>query len=170
MTYDKLNETEKNKFISVCNSLPVNPDWLYKLIDFESRWNPLAKNPLSGARGLIQFTNKTARSMGYSSADDLVFKYPSIVSQLDIVYNYLKPYRPFPTEQSLTMAVFYPDFRYAEPDKAFPDTVTKDNPGINTPADYMRLVFGQSFVPQASIWIVVALVAGLLICKAKGWI
>lgn len=38
---------------------------LYKLINFESGWNPKARNPRSGARGLIQFMPKTALGMGY---------------------------------------------------------------------------------------------------------
>jgi hypothetical protein len=38
---------------------------LYKLINFESDWDPKAKNPRSGARGLIQFMPFTAKGMGF---------------------------------------------------------------------------------------------------------
>jgi soluble lytic murein transglycosylase-like protein len=48
----------------------LNMSWepLYKLINFESAWNPKAKNPSSGARGLIQFMPSTAESMGYKGS------------------------------------------------------------------------------------------------------
>jgi len=46
-------------------NLPVEP--LRRLINFESLWNPQAKNPKSGARGLIQFIPSTAEGMGYKA-------------------------------------------------------------------------------------------------------
>lgn len=45
---------------------------LYKLINFESGWDPMARNPSSGARGLIQFMPKTAEGMGYKAGINIV--------------------------------------------------------------------------------------------------
>jgi soluble lytic murein transglycosylase-like protein len=45
----------------------LNMSWqpLFKLITMESAWDPKARNPSSGARGLIQFMPSTAEGMGY---------------------------------------------------------------------------------------------------------
>lgn len=50
------------------SSLGTNYLSLYKLINFESAWNPAAKNPRSGARGLIQFMPSTAAGMGFKAS------------------------------------------------------------------------------------------------------
>ena len=49
-------------------SLGMSWQPLYKLINFESRWDPKARNPSSGARGLIQFMPSTAEGMGYKGS------------------------------------------------------------------------------------------------------
>jgi soluble lytic murein transglycosylase-like protein len=49
----------------LASKLKVPVTSLDKLIMFESGWKPLAKNPYSGARGLIQFIPSTAASFGY---------------------------------------------------------------------------------------------------------
>lgn len=140
----------------VSADLEISPEWLNALITFESAWNPLARNPTSGARGLIQFTNTTARGMGFDSADDLVDLYPDSEEQLrGPVLNYLNRYRPFPTEQSLYMAVFYPDARYWPQSKEFPRAVQEANPGIKTPADYIRKVRYASSVKRITIGAVI---------------
>lgn len=126
----------------ISSKLGVSPLKLKYLIEFESKWNPLIKNPYSSARGLIQFVDKTARGLGYSSSLDLVNKNPSRVEQLlGPVYNYLKKYKPFINDQSLFMAVFYPVARYWPGNKLFPSYVQKVNPGIKTPNDYVRKVY-----------------------------
>jgi hypothetical protein len=131
---------------TVAAELGIPPDWLDKLIAFESNWKPAAKNPGTGARGLIQFTNQTAKKLGYASADDLLAKNPDEVSQL------LGPVRayfqlpgnkpPYSTPQSLYMTVFYPAAREWPPLTPFPfsaDTAAK-NPGIVLVQDYVRRV------------------------------
>jgi hypothetical protein len=131
--------------------LNVPRDNLYNLINFESAWNPLARNKSSGARGLIQFMHKTAREMGFKDADDLVNKYPTIESQLEYpVYNYLKKYSPFSTKQSLYMSVFYPAYRNVRSDTVFNDQVKKQNSGIITVQDYVDLVEGKKKTHQVS--------------------
>lgn len=116
---------------------------LYNLIKFESGFNPQAKNPNSSARGLIQFIDSTAKSLGYKDSADLVSKHPTISSQLPVVEQYLKQFAPFSGKQSLYMSVFYPKYRNVSPDTPFPENVQKVNPGIKTPQDYMDKIDGK---------------------------
>jgi soluble lytic murein transglycosylase-like protein len=60
-----LSPVEENALADIASKLGVASDTLYKLINFESGWNPEARNPYSGARGLIQFMPSTARGMGF---------------------------------------------------------------------------------------------------------
>lgn len=138
-----LTPEQKKELFQVSGKLGVKPESLYILINFESRWRPYAKNPLSGAMGLIQFTNKTSRGMGYRSAYDLVSKYPTIEQQLKYpVYEYLRKFKPFPNERSLFLAVFYPVGRN-KPDWYILPKIYRDlNPGIITIGDYIRKVKG----------------------------
>ena len=132
----------------------ANPQWLIDLINFESGFDPFAKNPYSSARGLIQFIDSTARGMGYADSLDLVNKHPTIEDQIyGPVYAYLKPMAPFPTESSLYMAVFFPAARKYPETTPF-EVIFKDlygnnsaeryanfikaNPKIYSPADYIR--------------------------------
>jgi len=146
------------KLIEVSASLGVQPQWLYNLIRFESGWNPLSKSGMpynkakvdkglenpKFARGLIQFIDSTAIDLGYKSADDLVDRNPDVSSQLFFpVKQYLEKYKPFPTEQSFYLSVFYPAARSWNPNQFFPDSVLAANPGINTPGDYVRKVRGK---------------------------
>lgn len=121
----------------------VDPSWLAGLIEFESggRWDPAIRNPYSSARGLLQWLDATARGLGYASSLDLVSRNPTIDAQLrGPVVAYLAPLGPFPSLQSLAMAVFYPAFRTAPADTVFPSNVRAANPGIRTVADYVSKV------------------------------
>jgi hypothetical protein len=121
--------------------LGVNTDSLTKLINFESGFNPAARNPFSGARGLIQFMPATARNMGFRDADEIVEKYPDAEKQLrGPVLKYLSSFKPFPTNQSLYMSVFYPAYRSSPVDTPFSENIRKQNPGINFVSDYINLV------------------------------
>lgn len=153
MSYSKLIDREKVALLAVASALSVDPEWLYQLIDFESGWNPAAKNPYSTARGLIQFTDTTARRLlGYSDADQIVENFPDRVSQLQgPVYKYLAQYAPFPSQQSLAMAVYYPAYRSVPADTAFPADTLKNNPGIVTVNDYLKKVFPFNVMPIAII-------------------
>lgn len=157
----KLNQAEQQVLFEVSRGLGIqDAQWLYDLINFESGWNPQAKNPLSSARGLIQFVDSTARGLGLEDSADLVSKYPDRISQLrGPVYNYLSAYTPFTTKQSLTMSVFYPAYRSVDPDTVFPDSVLRVNPGINTPADYMNFVYG--IRKQIPLILIGAAIAGI---------
>jgi hypothetical protein len=126
---------------AVSIALGIPKDWLNKLIQFESAWNPAARNPISGARGLIQFTNTTAQILGYKNADDLVNKYPDSGDQLQgPVYQYLNQFKPFQSAQSLYMSVFYPAARSWPLSQEFPQLVQSLNPGIKTVEDYVKKV------------------------------
>jgi hypothetical protein len=125
----------------VAKNLGIPTDWLDKLIQFESGWNPTIANKHSSAKGLIQFTDSTAQSLGFSNSQDLINKNPDIISQLvGPVNQYLNQFKPFPTPQSLYMSVFYPAARSWSPDTMFPDTVRAVNPGITYVSDYVNRV------------------------------
>ena len=139
-----LTAAEDGALRHVARELGVEPVLLAALIEFESRWNPQAKNPRSSARGLIQFMDATARGMGYDGSDDLIASHPDTVSQLRCcVRDYLAPQRPFRDEppalpgQSLFLAVFYPAARRWHPDRKFSARVRAANPGIVTVRDYV---------------------------------
>lgn len=117
--------------------LGIKPLFLHRIIKAESNYNPQAANPFSTAKGLIQFTDGTARTLGYSTSAALVSSLPSIPSQVEkAVYPYLRKYAPFQSQADLYLSVFYPPARKWPLFKKFPDFVRKVNPGINTPADY----------------------------------
>jgi len=128
--------------LNVAKQLEIkDPKWLKNVILYESRNSPTVKNPVSSARGLIQFVDETSKGLGYSSSKDLVKKHSTAVSQLyGPVYKYLSKYKPFPTEQSLYMAIFRPADMYEKPTKVFPKKVRKYNPGIVTVQDYVNKV------------------------------
>lgn len=153
----------------VSASLGIDPMDLYNLIKFESNWNPQAKNPNSSARGLIQFTDKTAQSLGYKDSLDLVTKNKSIESQLYFpVLQYLSKFKPFPTKQSLYMSVFYPVARNWPLSKEFPDTVKKVNPGIVTVADYINKI-DKKAVAGIPGGLLSLMVLGLIFFFSKGF-
>lgn len=148
-----MSKQERKEIIAdIAGKLNVNPSWLDALINFETAgtYSPTIKNPNSSARGLIQVINSTARSdFGVTDSFALVNMYPTFREQMyNVVYPYLKKYAPFPTKQSLYMAVFYPAFRNVSPTTPFPATVQKANTytvngrsvTISTPADYIRFV------------------------------
>jgi soluble lytic murein transglycosylase-like protein len=64
----KLSPSEETALQALANKLGASRDSLYKMIYFESKWNPQARNPVSGARGLIQFMPSTARGMGFKGS------------------------------------------------------------------------------------------------------
>ena len=172
MSYAKLSDSEYSVLVSVASKLGVDPAWLYAEINFESGWDPQATNMQgSGARGLIQFTDLSAPDIGFLSANDIVGQFPDIASQLaGPVYDYLKRYAPFPTQQSLAMAVFYPAYRNVSPDTAFPANVQRDNPGIEKVSDYTHRVYGSALMAGVIAAASVALIIFLQNLSQKGGI
>lgn len=172
-----------DKIIELSNRLNIaNYRWLEKLIKFESNFNTLAKNPYSAASGLIQLTNTNARGYPWYAADaySLALKHQDFNDHMDnIVYPYLKKYSPFPTAQSLYMAVFFPYARNLNPYTTFKSMYqnlyptnweekyrifTEGNPKIQTIADYINLVEGNKIVKYAIPGVVLA-IAGFFIWK-----
>ena len=148
---------DQGVFKQVAHTLRIgDPNWLIDMVNFESGFNPKAKNPFSSARGLIQFMDATARDMGYESSLDLVTKYPTLEDQLQgPVIDYLRRYAPFETESDLYMAVFYPAARNYPGGTSFADIFKdrdpqgwkkkydrfiKANPGILSPNHYVGYV------------------------------
>jgi len=157
-----LTKQQTTALQDTANALSVPVEWLYRLIKFESGFNPRVKNPYSSARGLIQFTDGTARALGYKDSSDLVDKNRTIERQLrSPVLKYLSQYAPYPTAQSLYMAVFYPSFRYVSPDTLFTDTVRSVNPGIARVSDYVNKVEGVKISPASSAFFAMLAAAGL---------
>lgn len=152
-----LSASDKQAVYSLAGALQVkDPQWLFDLIHFESGSDPKASNPLSSAKGLIQFIDSTARDLGYANSQDLINKHPTIPSQLEgPVYAYLSPYAPFNTEASLYLSVFFPAARNYDPNTSFSTIFNnlygssgptkyaafkKANPNILTPQDYINYV------------------------------
>lgn len=131
-------------------SLGVDPSWLKKLIFFESSFNPQAKNSMSSAKGLIQFTDATAKSLGFSSSQNLIDTLPTIEKQLTAVYTYLSQFKPFSSASDLYLSVFYPAARKLDPKTPLPEAAAAANPQIETFQDYIDKVNDVQIQPIAS--------------------
>lgn len=147
-TYPGLNESEGTALEFVASALKTDPQWLWEVINFESRQNPLAMNSKSSAKGLIQFIDSTAKSLGYTNSYDLIQKNPTYEGQIKgPVLKYFQSAAPYKTRQALYMKVFYPAAATVSPDTTFQSLYgtnntgfalfQKENPGIDTVADYV---------------------------------
>lgn len=167
--YDKLSDDEKAAFIATAGNLQVDPDYLYMLIDAESGWDPLAQNPASSAKGLIQWIDSSSQALGFQNSYDLITKCPDIVSQLPLVQTYLSQYAPYATEQSLYMAVFYPAARTWPSSQQFPDSVIKANNGIiKTPLDYINFVHASALKAYLPFLVIGGIALVFIITQTKG--
>ncbi len=158
------------KIIEIAIDLEINPDDLVKLIDFESGFDPQAKNPYSSARGLIQFVDKTARDLGFSDSLDLVTLHPTVKDQLQLVYEYLSRYYPFANSKELYLSVLYPSWRKKPLDTVLPVDIQIKNPGIVTLRDYVEKIEGRGKFKVDSTYlpaIAIALIL-LIIIISKG--
>jgi hypothetical protein len=175
-------DIQNKTLLAVSTALNVPAEWLYRLVQFESGWEPQkrAYMPLNAAaikrdpkikpiyaEGLVQFTPDTARMLGFKDAHDLVTRQPTIETQLPgAVLDLLSRYKPFPTEQSLYLSIFYPAARNWPPNQMFSDSVRAANPGINTPQDYVNHVKGIKLKSVAFAGIIILLLIGLFIYLA----
>ena len=129
MTFEEYIKENKIEFTEKVNNisgeLRIDPNWLMFVMWFESKLNPQAVNPISGATGLIQFMPNTARSLGTTTD---VLKHMSNVQQLDYVFAYLRPYKGrMRSWVDVYLAVFYPK-AIGKPDFVItPDIVAKQN-------------------------------------------
>ncbi len=158
-----------------------DPAWLRSLIQAESGWNARAYNASSGATGLIQWIPRVMRDFGFlpsavsskipasgALTDALkkevsaafLTRYPDAEKQLlGPVVDYLARYKPYPTEKSLYLAVFFPAYRGKSLDTPFPDSVKAANPGISTVGDYVAFVQSKGRGATAAGTGVIALLA-----------
>lgn len=129
---DKIDGAALRKFVDVAGALGANADQLAACIAFESGWNPAAKNPFSGATGLIQFMPSTALHLG--TTVDALSKM-SALDQLDYVRKYLQPFAGrLKSLEDCYLAIFWPS-AVGKPDgfviAAKGSKVYAQNPGMN---------------------------------------
>ena len=121
-----------NKINSVSANLGINPNWLMAVMNFESGLNPQAKNPYSGATGLIQFMPSTARSLG-TSVEQLAFM--PFENQLHYVEKYYDQWKSkVKSFVDLYLATFFPvaigkpDSWVLETNNVSASTIASQNP------------------------------------------
>lgn len=130
-----------SKMKEIASLLGVPYEWMFKLIKRESNFNPLAMNPKSTAKGLIQFIDKTAQGLGYATSKLLIEKLPTFNMQMDnAVLPYFRKYAPFANKKEFYMTVFYPAWRKKPGYTVFPPDVQELNKGIRTINDYVRFI------------------------------
>lgn len=121
--------------VATSDKLGIDPAWLANVINFESGFNPAAKNPYSSASGLIQFMEETANGLGTTTP---AIRAMSARQQMPLVERYFWPYRGrMKSQEDVYMVVFYPK-AVGKPDYVFSAAVQKANPGIRTPRDYVQ--------------------------------
>lgn len=125
----------------ISENLNVDYQDLYDLINFESKWNPMAVNPITGAVGLLQFLDMAAIDLGYTKKSDILYDLKTQEEQLQFaVYPWLKRYAPYTNTIDLYMQVFYPAYRKKNINTKFPQNVINVNHGIKTPLEYYSKV------------------------------
>lgn len=134
---------ERESFVNAVNYyselLDIQPDWLVGVMWFESKLNPAAVNPVSGATGLIQFMPATAKALG-TTTDAL--KHMNAYEQMTYVYQYFKPYKgKMRSLVDVYFAVFFPKAIGAprnavlKTSKLSASTIAKQNPIFDTNKD-----------------------------------
>lgn len=131
-----VNAGEAAAVVEIARRLRVDPAWLANAIQAESRWNPAAKNPHSGASGLIQFMPKTAAGMGVTPAQ---LRGMTIGQQLPYVLRFLAPHAGrMQSQGDVYLAIFHPKYLGKPESTPFPSAVVKQNPGIFTVGHLVR--------------------------------
>ena len=134
--------------VALAAQLGTDPAWLANVIQFESRWNPAARNRLSGASGLIQFMPATAKGLGTTTD---AIRGMSAAQQLPLIARYFSRFAGrLHTQEDVFMAVFYPVAVGQGPSYRFAARVTASNPGIFTAGDYTRKALKVARIPVSS--------------------
>jgi len=104
---ENTSQAFRQKVIEMAQRLGADPNFLMAIMSFESNgFNPQARNPQSGATGLIQFMPKTAEKLG-TTTDALARM--TAEQQLDYVAKYFAPYTGrLKTLEDAYMAVLWP--------------------------------------------------------------
>lgn len=141
------NPVQARKIAEIASKIGTQPRWLDALINFETggSYSTTAQNPYSSAKGLIQIIDSSAREIGYRDSTDAVQSNLDFRDQMDNVVlpyfeRWMKQFGALNTQQKLYMTVFYPKAVDWPPNKEFPLSVQKVNPGIKTPQDYINFV------------------------------
>lgn len=85
----KLDPIERTKVIDVARLIGVDPSHLMADMWFESRLDPAAVNPYSGASGIIQFMPRTALGLGTTIE---AIRKMTFLQQMEYVLLYFRPY------------------------------------------------------------------------------
>jgi hypothetical protein len=140
-----LTQEQQRELKNLALSIGATEAILYKIISGESGFNPLAKNPNSSARGLLQWIDSTARGLGYRDSLDLVTKNPTIVQQLRVAKEHFKKGMPFANDYEVALFNFLPAYRKLPPETKLIDLpngakYAKANPQLKTLGDYYNYV------------------------------
>lgn len=104
---ENVSRAFKLRVIGIARDLGTDPNFLMAAMSFESRLDPRAVNPSSGATGLIQFMPKTAERLGTTVG---ALAAMTAEGQLDYVARYFAPYRGrLATLEDVYMAILWPD-------------------------------------------------------------
>ena len=98
----------RKKVVKICDELGIRSLYLMAVMSFETggTFDPRTRNRLSGATGLIQFMETTARKLG-TTTTELAQK--GAEEQLDFVREYFLPYKNrLRTLEDIYMAVLWP--------------------------------------------------------------
>ena len=135
--------------VSLSRQLGIDPAWLANVVQFESTWNPQARNRKTRATGLIQFMPNTARGLG-TTVDAL--RRMTAAQQWEYVARYFRRFAGrLRTQEDVFMAVFYPVALGKPATWRFPAKVSRYNPGIYTPADYARKALRRARLSPSSV-------------------
>ena len=147
-TYYPASASVADDVVSVAKSIGASPYALANMINFESRFSPTARNPISGATGLIQFMPKTAIALGTTTT---ALSMMSSKQQMPYVLKYLSPYAGRVSNPiDLYMAVFYPK-AIGNPKYKFSANIVGTNSGISTPTDYANMVNKTAKLPSLDL-------------------
>jgi len=132
--------------IALGADLGVHPYFIANVIQVESSFNPQARNPLSGATGLIQFTSTVAREVLGTTTDKL--KTMGAKEQFQYVVKYLMRYQGrLKTQADVYMAVFQPA-RLGQPlSTPISAKAQEKNPTIRTLQDYVDKANARAKLP-----------------------
>lgn len=142
LLYEEKVTENKEAFINKVNYVASQLDnipasWLMVVMNFESKINSKAVNPVSGATGLIQFMPSTAIALGTTTTE---LYNMSNVQQLDYVLKYYQPYKSkIVSVQDLYLATLFPkalmkpdSYVLQDPPRISADTIARQNPVFDT--------------------------------------
>lgn len=101
----KLSVADLQAFEQTASIIDVHPNWLGAVMQFESGFNPAARNALSNATGLIQFMPSTAARLGTSIE---ALRGMSFSQQLQYVIKYFGEKAGLRSLEDTYLKVFYP--------------------------------------------------------------